>query len=196
VETLVTGVTAALLTLFDLDRIFYVPAKVQRKLSLYVWWWSFVVINGLLAILLYFIVKDLDGFKDMNGWLKAVVIGIGYLALIRLKFTTFNFQDKEVPFGIEAFYEAGKAFVFKRINNIAKQARFTETMELASAKALGDLTTQARMYIEQDQLISPEEKRARQIWLLSIIRDVNTTEFDKKAVIADYILSGQRSNIP
>ncbi len=65
-KTLITGATAALLTLFDLDRTFYVASKTERKAALYAWWIGFIIINGLLAILLYFIVKDTDAIKDMN----------------------------------------------------------------------------------------------------------------------------------
>lgn len=54
-EHLVTGATAALLTLFDLDRTFYVPSRAERKMALYSWWVGFIIINGVLAILLYMI---------------------------------------------------------------------------------------------------------------------------------------------
>jgi hypothetical protein len=40
VEPTVAGMTAALLTLFDLDRTFYLPSKVPRKVALWAWWWG------------------------------------------------------------------------------------------------------------------------------------------------------------
>ena len=45
-EPTIAGITAALLTLFDLDRVFYVPARVQRKVVLYLWWWGFILVNA------------------------------------------------------------------------------------------------------------------------------------------------------
>jgi len=41
-EAVVAVLTAALLTLFDLDRTFYVPRAVPRKAALRLWWWSFI----------------------------------------------------------------------------------------------------------------------------------------------------------
>ena len=36
--------TAAVLTLFDLDRVFYIPSNFPRKAALYSWWWGFVIL--------------------------------------------------------------------------------------------------------------------------------------------------------
>jgi hypothetical protein len=193
-ESIVSGVTAALLTLFDLDRTFYIPGKVQQKAALYAWWWGFIVTNGILAAVLYDIVSDAQTLASLEPTLKAVVVGISYLALIRLKFTTFHYQGKEVPFGLEAFYEAGKGYAFKRINRIAKEARFLETTQLAQGKELPDLLAQAKLSVEQDQLLTPEEKRSRKEWLLKVAQDSSTPDAEKKAAVADYILSGQRSS--
>ena len=193
-ELAIAGMTAALLTLFDLDCTFYVPSRVQRKVVLYLWWWGFIVANALLAALLYRFISDVDVLRGIHPSLRAIVVGISYLAFIRIKFTTFNFQGKEIPFGIEVLYEAGKGYVFKRINNIAKAARFAETIELANSRPLEDLVTQAKLYIEQDQLLASDEKRSRKAWLLRLTTDTTASEADKRAAIADYILSGQRFN--
>jgi hypothetical protein len=190
-ETLVAGATAALLTLFDLDRTFYVPSKANRKFALYCWWFSFILINGLLAVLLFFILKDIEAFKEINAWLKAVVIGVGYLALVRLKFATFNFQGKDVPFGLEAFYDAGKNYVFRRINTIAIQARRDETNELANSETLEKLAQDAKFFIEADSLLTAEERRERKTWLVKVLQDANISKLEKKITLANYIKSGQ-----
>ncbi len=190
-EYSVTGTTAALLTLFDLDRTFYVPKRVQRKLALYSWWVGFILINGAMAVLLYSILGNVEALKDVNSYLKAVIFGIGYLALIRLKFATFNYQGSPVPFGIEAFYEAGKGFIFRRINSIAIQARREETTELANSSTVKELAGEAKFSIEADALISTEDKRSRMIWLLKILQDASVLEEDKKIILANYIKSGQ-----
>jgi len=191
VEQLVTGATAALLTLFDLDRTFYVPSKVQRKIALYSWWTSFILVNGALAILLYQIFGDAQSLSGWNPYLRALLFGVGYLALVRLKFATFTYQGSSVPFGLEAFYDAAKAFVFRRINTIAIQARRDETTELASSKTLKDLASDAKFAIGADALLSAEEKVSRQKWLLKTLQDAGTTEEDKKITLANFINSGQ-----
>jgi hypothetical protein len=193
-ESFLTGATAALLTLFDLDRTFYVPSRAQRKAVLYAWWWGFVLINSAFAILLYEIVGSTDSLKNLHPLLRAISVGAAYLALIRLKFTTFSFQGKEIPFGLEFFYEGLKGFVFKRINKIAKQARFTETVDLAAKTTLAELTRAAKLGIEQDQLLSTDEKRTRKAWVVGVLQDANTPEDDKKLTLANYVLSDQRSS--
>jgi hypothetical protein len=190
-EQLVTGITAALLTLFDLDRTFYVPARVNKKLALYTWWFGFILINAALAVLFYEIVGDTEALNALDPYLKAVIFGIGYLALVRLKFATFNFQGSQVPFGLEAFYDAAKAFVFRRINSIAIQARRDETSELAASMTFKGLAEETKFAIDADMLLSAEERASRRKWLLKILQDAAAGEDEKKITLANYIKSGQ-----
>lgn len=192
-EPAIAGITAALLTLFDLDRTFYIPSHVPRKIRLNAWWWGFIVVNGLLAASLYRALSALEALQGLDPWLRAVSVGLGYLALIRAKLTTINLQGKDVPAGIEVLYEGAKAFVYKRINDIAKQARYDETVELARQLTLADLVTRAKLSIEQDVLLSPEAKREAKGWLLRVFQDPHASDFDKRAALADFILSGQKS---
>ena len=120
-EPTIAGFTASLLTLFDLDRTFYVPAKVQSKIALRAWWWGFILTNGLAAAALYAIFKDIEALRTLNPTLKAIVVGVTYLALIRAKFTTFNIQGKEVPFGLELFTKGRK--VLSTSESILSQKR-------------------------------------------------------------------------
>jgi hypothetical protein len=189
----VAGFTASLLTLFDLDRTFYVPSKVQSKIALRAWWWGFILANGFAAAALYAIFKDIEVLRTLHPTLKAIIIGVSYLALIRAKFTTFNIQGREVPFGLEALYEGAKGFVYKRINSIAKAARFSETTQLAASETLASLAARARLSIDQDALLTSDDKRKAKAWLLSVIQDAGTTEEDKRAALADFVLSGKRS---
>jgi hypothetical protein len=190
----VAGFTASLLTLFDLDRTFYVPARVQSKLALRAWWWGFILANGLAAAGLYAIFKDIEALRGMNPTLKAIVIGVSYLALIRSKFTTFNIQGREIPFGLEALYEGAKSFVYKRINSIAKAARFSETTQLAASETLLALAARAKLSIDQDALLTADDKRKAKAWLLTVLQDTRITDEEKRATLADFILSGQRSD--
>src|SRR6266446_1864216 len=135
-EVVLVVVLASLLTLFDLDRTFYIPSKVAKKLQLWGWWWFFVLANGALACLVYLWAKDVDLLKAMNPWLRAVAVSLAYLSILRAKVTTFEVQGKPIPAGIELFYEGAKGFVFKRINQIAKLARRDETTVLANRDTL------------------------------------------------------------
>jgi hypothetical protein len=190
-EYLVTGATAGLLTLFDLDRTFYVPSRVRQKLTLYAWWFGFILINAGLAVSFYGMVGNIDALNALNGYFRAVIFGIGYLALARLKFATFNYQGSQVPFGLEAFYDASKTFVFRRINRIAIQARRDETKELADSTSIKDLAVETKFAIGADMLLTAEERTARQRWLLKVLQDAAASEQEKKIVLANYLKSGQ-----
>ncbi|MBM3819515.1 MAG: hypothetical protein FJW14_10960 [Acidimicrobiia bacterium] len=190
-ELLIAFGTAGLLTLFDLDRTFYVPTNARRKFALYVWWWGFVVANGIVSAVVYSAFGDRLPM-EWHPYARAFAIGLAFLAIVRLKLATFRVGQQEVPFGIEAFYEEAKRAVFKRINRIAKEARYDETMDLANRLTLADLGQRTRLSIDQDSLLSPEEKLTAKTWLLQVVNDHNATEGDKRATLANYLLSGQR----
>ena len=191
-EAIAAALTAGILTIFDLDRTFYFPSKVNEKFKLWAWYSFFVAANGALAGGLYVLVQDIDALKSMNSWVRAIAVGCGYLAIIRAKFTTFEVGGKTVPFGLELFYEAAKGFVYKRINGIAKKARREETLELAGKKSLAELGGEARLAIRQDALMSPDEKRLNKEWLLKVLNEAKPADdSEQRNAIADFILSGR-----
>jgi len=187
----VAGTVAFFLTLVDLDRTFYIPAKVAQKVTRYVWWFGFPIGNGILAGLLYVVLGDLPALKAMPTWLKALTVGAGYLALVRLKLTTLDMKGKEVPFGLELIYEGAKGFAYKRINRIAMTARFSETVELAANQTLVDLTARAKLAIDQNSLLSPEDRTRLKSWLVRTLQDAGSNEIEKRQALANYVLSGQ-----
>ena len=190
-SSLLAGTVAFFLTLVDLDRTFYIPARVQQKILRYVWWFGFPLANGILATLLYFALSDVPYLKPMPPWLRALTVGAGYLAIVRLKFTTFDMKGKDVPFGLELVYEGAKAFAYKRINRIAMTARFDETVTLAESQSLADLTARAKLAIEQNSLLSAEDRGRLKAWLVRVLQDAGATEIEKRQTLANYILSGQ-----
>jgi len=190
---LVAGATAAVLTLFDLDRIFYVPTVAKQKAKLKIWWWSFILLNAMVAALLLVVFSDKEPLKSMPPWLRGLTAGLAYLAIIRAKFTTFTIQGRDVPFGFEALYEGAKSFVYRRINRIAKAARYDETIDLSDKHTLAELATRARLAIRQDALLSELEKDRLRAWLVGVLQDAQSDEFGKKSTIADFILSGIQS---
>jgi hypothetical protein len=137
------------------------------------------------------VLGDLPALAAMPTWLRALTVGAGYLALVRLKLTTFDMKGKEVPFGLELVYEGAKGFAYKRINRIAMTARFNETVELAEKQSLGDLTARAKLAIEQNSLLSQEDKTRLKGWLVRTLKDVNSPEIEIRQALANYVLSGQ-----
>ena len=194
-EAFTAGVVAAVLTIFDLDRTFYFPSLLKKKLQLWAWYWLFVIINGALAYGLYLLVANTTpALASLNVWLGAIIVGCSYLAIIRAKFTTLQIGGKDVPLGLELLYEAAKQFFYKRINRIARKAREEETLALAGKKTLVELGHQATLAIHQDALMTPEEKRLTKEWLLKVIKEgqAQPDDSDQRNAIADFILSGQR----
>ncbi|NEP58948.1 MAG: hypothetical protein F6K31_18330 [Symploca sp. SIO2G7] len=68
--------------------------------------------------------------SNLPLWFRSFLIGVSYLAIIRIKFATIKTGEQEVPLGIEAFYEAAKESVYRHINRIAKAARAEEAINL------------------------------------------------------------------
>ena len=191
-DLLIAAVVAAGLTLIDMDRVFYVPRTVQRKIALYFWWVGFVAVNAALAAAAVVFLTPGPPFKDWDAVVRGLVIGFGYLALIRLKFTTVMIGDKEVPLGIEAAYEGIKQAAFRRINSIAKQARIAEATALADKKSLAELVEDARTSIDLDALLKPSEKEEAKRWVARVAQDAGASgERNAKITLADFILSGR-----
>lgn len=193
-EWIITGAIVALLTLLDLDQKFHIPSNTQKKILLYSWWWGFILANAILSSLFYCAVADFDALnlKNIQPAFRAIIVGLGYLALLRAKLTTFKVQDKEIPLGIELVYEGTKSFVYKRINRIAKIARIQETREYIQNHSLTELEQEAKLGIDQDALLTNKEKKDLRDWIDKVIKDLNSSDQDKRITLATFILSGQR----
>jgi hypothetical protein len=54
----------------------------------------------------------------------------------------------------------------------------------------------AKLSIDQDALSTPDEKKADKAWLIQVLQEGATAgigkDFDQRATIADFILSGKR----
>ena len=189
-EISIAFLIAGLLTLFDLDTTFYIPRAVGPRIHLAIWWWGFVVVNGLLAVCLYLILKEHEPLKDTNSWVGAAFVGLGYLALVRAKLTTI----RDVHIGPEAFYERLKEYVYRRINGIAREAREAETTQMVQKYDLAALVDRAKLRIHNDALLTDEQKRKALAWMLQVVQDTQSQEFDRKVVIATFFLTGTTSS--
>lgn len=191
-EQIAAAITAAFLTLFDLDKTFYIPRKSSGKIFLNLWWWGFVLANALLAGALTTLTSNITALQGLHPVLRGAAIGLGYLAIVRAKFTTFSVNGRDIPFGFETIYEAAKEYFYRKINEIARAERLKEALELVTKSTLKDLTQQARLTVDTDAVASDEEKVQTKKWILAVLKDKVTTEEDKKGVLAIYILSGRR----
>lgn len=189
-EPLLAAGVASLLTLFDLDRTFYLPRKVEKKILLRVWWWGFILANGVLASLFDLFLRQTEALGGTDPLFAGLGVGLAYLTLIRLKLTTFTVQGKEIPAGLELVYEGAKEFVYKRINRIALEARYEETVRLAAEQSFQELANRAKLRIEQDALLGADEKARLRDWLTGVLKD-DVDEGQKKNMLADFILAGR-----
>jgi hypothetical protein len=192
-DALVAGITGGSLTLFELDRVFYVPRNTAEKTRLYLWWWGFVLANAALAFGFCTWFRTQDSVKSLDPILRGLALGASYLALVRLKIATVTVNNNETPVGFEALYEAAKLFVYKRINAIAQDSRANEVEELSKG-ALADLLSKARSRINSNALLDETQKVEAKEWLTKVAKDAAAEEADKRRAIADFILSGYRAS--
>jgi len=133
---LLAALIAGALTYFDLDTVFDEPPPLRWGpwFRLAIPWWGFVLTNAVLAVALYFVLKEMAYFKDIDPWLNALYVGLGYPALVRLKFTTVSLNGKAIPIGVDAVYEGLKEFVHKRINRVIREWRMEQIGSLAQSE--------------------------------------------------------------
>jgi hypothetical protein len=117
------------------------------------------------------------------------------LSLIRQKFLTTRSKDgtDETPFGIELLYEGAKDAVFRRINDIAGAARQEAVRKFSDETPLEELARKARLRIDSDALLSTQVRTELLAWIVTVLKDVDPSETDKKDALATFILYGDSS---
>ncbi|MDF5756239.1 hypothetical protein [Spongiactinospora sp. TRM90649] len=173
-----------------MDRTFIVGDVSGYRVHRSAWWWGFVLVNCATAAVVYFGLAAVPAFRDWNSWLFAAGIGVSYLALVRLKFATVSYQNTQIPVGLDTFYESGRQFVFKRINEAVKADRARLARRLIEDHDVKSLGNQIRLDINLDALLTPEEKKTRLAWLLKVLQDPGFDEEQKKTTMAVYLASG------
>jgi hypothetical protein len=192
-EVILTLLVASLLTFFDLDAVFDAPPRGlawSRWLHLQTYWWGFILANGLLATFLYCILKDKENLKDLNPWLVALLIGAGYSALIRLKFTTLAHGPDNTPLGLETLYEGLKGVIHRRINRIVREWRIEQAAEL-SKQELPELRQRALIMIEADSLLTEDQRAKSRKWVVDTAADESNPLIDRKRTLAVFIIQGR-----
>lgn len=187
--TLIAAGVAGAVTYLELDQVFFIPKKSPGRWAIRGAMAAFVLVNCLLAIALYRLLNQAAILASVDEWVRGLLIGAGYLSLVRLKFATLN----EQPFGFEYFYELAKKFAYTRINRRVGDARFDVAKQLANDTPLHELASQANAKTNFDSLLELEEKKEVKQWILRVLEDNETEENDKKLALADFIKSGSRS---
>ncbi len=188
---LIAAGTAGLVTFLDIDRTFYIPNKVEQKFHLYFLVVGFVFANAFLAAAFYLALQGTSFAKVLPEWARALVVGLSYLTLVRQKFASISAGGGEAPLGLEFLYNSARYSVYKRINRIAKAARYQEAIDLADRKSLEELKQDAELSISQDALLTEEEREKERKYVNSTYTDKQSDERTRSLVLADYILSQQ-----
>jgi hypothetical protein len=192
----VAAAITAILTLFDLDRHFSVPRRVRWDPWLNTWWWGFVLVNGLLAAGLYELFAGKPPLDTAGSFFGGAAVGLGYLALVRIKFTTFSRNGQDVPVGLEPLYEGAKSYFYRRINQIARAALNQEAEAMAKDETLTVkvLVSRAEQNVRLDRLLSEDEQKAVQAWIRSVATDKSDEE-RKRLLLITFILTDSRPKI-
>ena len=187
------ALVASCITLFELFGTFYTPPRpgMLRK-KFIAWAITFILGNGMLSLLLYLALSSVPVFRDLQPLLRGVVVGASYLVLVRQKFVTVKINGKEVPLGIEFFYDSARTFFYDRLNDSSKKALFEAARERATGSSLRDLAHEARFLIDNDPLLKEEEKKSAKGAIQYLINDSTSTYTERCVVIAAYILTGKR----
>jgi hypothetical protein len=189
---LVSAALAGGVTLFDLDKTFVAGGQGARHAYHSAWWWTFIIANAVLASAVFFALRGISAFGSWGSWQFAVFVGLGYLALVRLKFATVMLNGQEIPVGLDAFYQSGRDLVFRRINEEITAERIKVARQLVETRDLKDLGNQVRLKIDLDVLLPLEEKKTRKAWLLKVLQDKGPDD-QKKFTLAIYLASGTPS---
>lgn len=190
-EWFLAALIAGLLTIFDLDRTFYVPKAASERASLWLLWYGFAAGNALLAVGVHASIRHLKPFSAWYPPLRGVIVGLSVLAILRLKLTTFSLEGHDVPFGFELFYESAKGFVYQRINDIAKRARREEALSLVQSRSVQELTILARLNADHDALLTTNARSKHKDWILQVRANSTLTDGEKRIELANYILLGK-----
>jgi len=187
-EWIISGCVASFLTVFDIGRTFYVPKSSPYKRHFYLWGAGFILANAALAIVLYVSFRDIDTLHSLNPGVRALIVGASYLVLARSKLATIKVQSEEIPLGLEYVYNGAKDFVYRAMNRASIQALTTEAWGVANVSSLKDLATQTRAHINNNNLLTPEDKNLRKSWLLKVLQDTTSDE-EKAVTLATYLLA-------
>jgi uncharacterized protein YfaT (DUF1175 family) len=65
-------------------------------------------------------------------------------------------------------------------------------MALATEKELPALILDAKLSVDHDALLTPEQKESLKGWLLDIAKDQESADLERRATVASFLLTGER----
>lgn len=174
--SIIAAVSAAIPTLLDLDERFRNVGSWSNRARIQFWWWGFVGLNAALAGGLYLAVEGNDALKSQPTWMRGVIVGLGFLSLMRQKFGTVSGQSV----GIENLYERIRRVFYRRLE-LAEQQVIAETVvRLVANSDLARLRQRARVWAAT---LPPEQKDRWLQWLQRVEAD-SVTDDEKCTVLA------------
>jgi hypothetical protein len=186
---LIAAGVAGLATFLEIDQTFTFPRKSSKRAEIWAMTLLFVLANAILAMGLYALLSKAAIFASAETWVRGLLVGAGYLSLVRLKFATVNGQ----PFGFEYFFDLARDYAYKRIRRRVGEARLDAATNYAAARSLADLIEEANNHTLFNQH-DPDEQGETKAWILRVAEDDGATEGAKKLMLADFILCGSRAS--
>jgi hypothetical protein len=62
---------------------------------------------------------------------------------------------------------------------------------MADRLTIVELAGEAKLKIDQDSLLTQENRTRAKTWLVQTLKDANATDIDKRRTLANYVLSGK-----
>jgi hypothetical protein len=194
---LVALAIATVLTFFETANKFYFPEARDYKRRIRFAVTLFCLLNGALAALLLWIVRQLQ-WKQLIALapiMQGLILGFAYLTVVRSKILSITTpKGEEVPFGPEYLYNLAKEYFYRIFNRLSNRGLGADIDALCAHKTLADLAREAKLQIDNHQLLSADEKTAKKAWLAKVLSDTASTDDEKKAAIAAYILTDKSSS--
>jgi hypothetical protein len=170
-----TCLTAFLIVLLDI--FFTFGAKWIKHRGAIISVVVFASCNAAFSAIVYFTFHNNEALSAYPYWLRAILLGVAYVGIIRTKLSSIKRSDgSDIPIGLEVAYENLKAICYKNINDLIIRVQYEEARKLANEKSLLELTMEAKFAIEADKFLSPEEKTQRKDWLRGVISSPDKTE--------------------
>lgn len=172
-----------------------IPEASSTRQSIRVSICLFIGINGLLSVLFYCLFVTNDAFSDWTPIWKASTLGLIYPALVRSKFATLTVDKREIPLGLDLYYERIRKAFYKRIDRLVRDEEYASVVALADTDSLDELLQRARFVIDSALAQSNAEKEERRNWCYRLENDQNASERQKRMYLASFILYGRIQNL-
>lgn len=189
---ILTGFTTTLIVLIDFFLTFDASSIVRTKASTWYWLIGFIVVNLLFAMVLHCYLFHHQNLSGLEPWFRSIVLGLGYSALVHTRLTTLKIGAQEIPIGLELVYENAKRVVYTHINREVIRSGYSLAEQKARQKNLKRLAIEAEFMIQANKMLTDEQREEYKRWLLGVLQDPVSVDFQKKLVLAHFINCGER----